>query len=221
MSWQVAIVLDEVTEVDVLLGMMPVWAQTTPERKAASKQLWCDWDALWSPEPSLTLFTTPLGSPLEKLIDDIPTVELHYSDLACVRIFGLQDNETLRRSLAELGYLPTTRSAYPGIGFARPAESLANLSEVILDARNWHSWDDFYADFFAAVGAPEWHGRNFNALIDSIGTGRINKIEVPYRIVIRNVSANSEISKMVVADFSHLILRLQGEGCPVSLTVDD
>jgi len=50
----------------------------------------------------------------------------------------------------------------------------------------------------SALGAPEWHGRNFNALIDSMIRGGINKIEAPYTLRIRGLSrAPAEVRKMV------------------------
>jgi len=58
---------------------------------------------------------------------------------------------------------------------------------LILDAANWKNPDDVYDSFFAAVGAPSWHGRNFDALRDSIAGGDINQIEVPYRLVFQNL----------------------------------
>jgi RNAse (barnase) inhibitor barstar len=67
-----------------------------------------------------------------------------------------------------------------------------------LDASPWKDVDDFYNAFIKAVGAQEWHGRNFDALNDSIAHGRINEIEVPYRIVIRNIpSRNDEIGLLL------------------------
>lgn len=41
------------------------------------------------------------------------------------------------------------------------------------------TWDDIYDSFFRAVGAPDGHGRNFNALAASIAKGSINAVEVP------------------------------------------
>jgi hypothetical protein len=64
--------------------------------------------------------------------------------------------------------------------------SEAPLAELIMDAAGCQTRDEFYDLFFGAVGAPDWHGRNFNALRDSIATGQINRIEVPYRLVIAN-----------------------------------
>ncbi|MGI9105804.1 MAG: barstar family protein [Pyrinomonadaceae bacterium] len=77
--------------------------------------------------------------------------------------------------------------------------------------------DDFYDAFFQAVGAPDWHGRNLNALNDSIGTGDINKIEVPYIVRIKCVASMSLEACQMVEDFSELIARLKNEGVEVNL----
>ena len=60
------------------------------------------------------------------------------------------------------------------------------MKELTLNGAEWRTRDDVYDNFFQAVGAPDWHGRNFNALRDSITTGSINAVEVPYRVVIQN-----------------------------------
>jgi len=49
----------------------------------------------------------------------------------------------------------------------------------MLDGSTWNTRDHVYAAFFAAVGAPSWHGRNLDARNDSIATGQINQIELP------------------------------------------
>jgi RNAse (barnase) inhibitor barstar len=56
---------------------------------------------------------------------------------------------------------------------------------IELDARNWRTELDFYNALLAALGAPAWHGRNLNALIDSMIYGGINAVEPPYSIRIR------------------------------------
>ena len=54
------------------------------------------------------------------------------------------------------------------------------MKDIILDSARWSTKDDVYDAFFRAVGAPEWHGRNFDALRDSIARGLINQVECPY-----------------------------------------
>jgi len=87
-------------------------------------------------------------------------------------------------------------------------------------ASGWRTSDDFYDSFFRAVGAPSWHGRNFDALRDSIGAGEINQIEVPYRIVIRGLSCASTDARTVAMDFEHLVQRLAQDGCPVEIVLE-
>jgi RNAse (barnase) inhibitor barstar len=94
------------------------------------------------------------------------------------------------------------------------------MKELILDGSGWNKPDDLYDAFFHAVGAPPWHGRNFNALIDSIGTGQINAIEVPYRIVIRNYDRIGSGAMKATADFVSLIEELMVRSCPVEIRTE-
>jgi RNAse (barnase) inhibitor barstar len=94
------------------------------------------------------------------------------------------------------------------------------VKELILDGATWKSPDDVYDSFFRAVGAPSWHGRNFNALIDSIATGSINEVEVPYRLVIRNYGAIGAGARKMAGDFVDLMQHLAAEGCPVEIQVE-
>jgi RNAse (barnase) inhibitor barstar len=95
------------------------------------------------------------------------------------------------------------------------------MRDLILNAANWNTGDDVYDAFFAAVGAPDWHGRNFDALNDSIATGDINRIEVPYRLVIQNYDRIGEDAKKMANDFIDLIRELAAEGTPIAITVED
>jgi RNAse (barnase) inhibitor barstar len=81
------------------------------------------------------------------------------------------------------------------------------MKELILNGAEWSTRDDVYDSFFRAVGAPDWHGRNFDALRDSIAVGSINAVEVPYRLVIKNYNK-------IAPD---LIRELATEGCPVEI----
>ncbi len=56
---------------------------------------------------------------------------------------------------------------------------------------NWQEVDSvegFYNKFLPQVEAPNWHGRNLDALRDSLVTGDINAIEPPYCIVNTGIS---------------------------------
>lgn len=94
------------------------------------------------------------------------------------------------------------------------------MKELILDGATWKCPDDIYDSFFRAVGAPSWHGRNLDALNDSIATGSINEIEVPYRLVIRNYGAIEAGARKMAGDFVDLIRELAAKGCSVEISVE-
>ena len=77
----------------------------------------------------------------------------------------------------------------------RPAK---RLREIELAASNWATVRDFYDALLFALGAPPWHGRNINALIDSMVHGGINKVEPPYAIRIHGLDrAPKEVREVV------------------------
>jgi len=94
------------------------------------------------------------------------------------------------------------------------------MRELILDASEWRTKDDVYDAFFAAVGAPKWHGRNLDALNDSIGTGQINDIEVPYRVVITNYGKISGAALRMTDLLAELLQELGARGVPVEVRVE-
>jgi RNAse (barnase) inhibitor barstar len=98
-------------------------------------------------------------------------------------------------------------------------EAIFAMRELLLDARRWRTPDDVYDAFFQAVGAPDWHGRNFNALNDSIATGSINQIEVPYRLVVLNYQEVARDAIPIAENFFSLIRELKAKGVPVAVEV--
>lgn len=219
MTWQVAVVVDAETEVEPLLGMMPVWATSTPTRKAAAPELWKKWNDLWIDDPALTLWSAPWGDDvLAKLEEEVPTIEIHHPGLACMRLFGMPLTDPLAEVMAAHGFHLVSGAGFPGIGFAKSIETLRDVPVLTLDAADWNTHDDFYSAFFRVVGAPEWHGLNFNALIDSIQTGRINSIEVPYKIVVMNSAKAASAAQTILSEFAQLVDEMQSNGCPISLT---
>jgi RNAse (barnase) inhibitor barstar len=95
------------------------------------------------------------------------------------------------------------------------------MREIVMDGGKWAAADDVYNTFFQAVGAPSWHGHNFNALRDSISVGRINEIEVPYLIRIRNYASIGPEAKSMARDFVELIKELHQSSCPVDVEIED
>jgi RNAse (barnase) inhibitor barstar len=74
--------------------------------------------------------------------------------------------------------------------------------------------------FFRAVGAPDWHGRNLDALADSISGSSINQVEVPYRLVIKSYDKVGSAAKPMTDSFIALIQELAVKGCPVEIDVE-
>ncbi len=50
----------------------------------------------------------------------------------------------------------------------------------------WQSIGDFYNSILPELQAPERHGANLNALVESMVWGGINKLDPPYKVEILN-----------------------------------
>ncbi|MGA7913996.1 MAG: barstar family protein [Candidatus Acidiferrales bacterium] len=95
------------------------------------------------------------------------------------------------------------------------------MKELLVDGRQWNNLDDVYDSFFQAVGAPSWHGGNFNALRDSIATGQINRIELPYCVVIQNYDLIGEGAREMATDFVDLLRELKAGGSEVDVRTEN
>jgi len=94
------------------------------------------------------------------------------------------------------------------------------MRNLVLNGTNWKTKNDFYDAFFKAVGAPSWHGRNFNALRDSIITGQVNEVELPYTIYISGVDKMPLEVRGIVNDFCSLIKEFHSEGHDVDIVCE-
>lgn len=228
MAWQVAIVFDQgesqetlQTNLYILLGQMPVWAVARYERVPGAAELRKQWDSCWFPEPGLTVALPGCGEDrIAEAINLIPTIQEHHCRMTAVRLFGIEASRALTESFANLGFCPISGTTWDGIGFARPLSEIENVPVIQFNASDWKTESDFFNAFLSAVGAPDWHGRNFNALHDSIGAGGINKLEVPYRMVVQNLNLATAEVREFMTDFADLIKGLQTNGCPVGIEVE-
>lgn len=224
MAWKVAVVLDEVystRDLGMLVHQMPVWAVTTVERQTAATSIRKSAGDLWAPEPTLTLFSPGSATDKEETcLDVLGTVLEHHPGTALLDLIGISASEKLSESLQTAGFQPAESQSHEGLPFRKPISTLENVKDLTLDAQNWRTADDLYVSFCEAVGAPAWHGRNFDALRDSIVTGKINQIEVPYRIHIQNYARMSRAARHLADPVINLIQRFERGGCPVSVLVD-
>jgi hypothetical protein len=81
--------------------------------------------------------------------------------------------------------------------------------------------EDFYDAFLRAVGAPSWHGHNFNALRDSIAVCDINAVSLPYDIVVHGTSRMSVSALAIGRPFRELIEDLRSAGTRVSIELQE
>jgi RNAse (barnase) inhibitor barstar len=77
------------------------------------------------------------------------------------------------------------------------------MKDIVLDASAWRDRDDFYDALLPALGAPDWHGRNLDALNDSIGGDDISAVRLPFRIKITNAASRSSKVSIQVCRFDH------------------
>ena len=98
--------------------------------------------------------------------------------------------------------MPSEDGAAP----AAAAVAGAPPPEILLDGRLWQSRADFFAAFFPAVQAPDWHGHNLDALNDSVCNGGINGLD-NYTLVIR-APAGGQWPNEAMSDFMGIVKQI-------------
>ncbi len=195
MAWEIGFISDPTCDesiVNTLVRYMPIWmVDSSINQRTASvaRQLAGE---MWHPEAACTTFKVKNWEDREyNCLSQLDAVDLHHPDMAKLSFVGVEDSGTLRTGLKEFGFIPANATWPDTIAFRRPITTLKSISTLKLDAYGWKNSDDVYESLFAVLGSPVWHGKNFNALHDSIVTGGINTVEVPYSLSIRNVKATS------------------------------
>ena len=85
----------------------------------------------------------------------------------------------------------------------------------------WQSADDFYRAYFEAIGAPEWHGRNLDALWDSLTGGGINQRNPPLCIRILGLAQMGTDARRITEGFGALVADARSEGYKVELELKE
>ncbi len=98
---------------------------------------------------------------------------------------------------------------------------------IELDAKEWKSVLDFYNALFGAIGAPEWHGKSPDALVDSMIWGWINAVEPPYTVRISGLSTapkevrdGVELAKEILARGRNYRKRHNGDDAEVEIEIE-
>lgn len=92
------------------------------------------------------------------------------------------------------------------------------MTTIQLDAAGWCSALDFYDALLAGLLAPDWHGRNIDALINSMIVGAINKVEAPYRVAITGLQSATREAR---EELTVAMEALAEEGAMCSTTTDE
>jgi RNAse (barnase) inhibitor barstar len=93
------------------------------------------------------------------------------------------------------------------------------MRTITLDGSAWRTGGDFYDAILLALGAPAWHGRNLDALNDTIRGDDINELKLPYEIVIQGYALMGSEATGVVDRFREVVTDLESGGLPVRISV--
>jgi RNAse (barnase) inhibitor barstar len=93
------------------------------------------------------------------------------------------------------------------------------MREIVLDGSNWRSVDDFYAALLPALGAPDSHGRDLDALSDSLRGGELTQVDPPLAITISGIYTMAPDVERLVRSFADLADALATEGTEISVEI--
>lgn len=89
------------------------------------------------------------------------------------------------------------------------------VQEIVLSGECWSKPDDFYNALLLSLGAPDWHGHNFDALWDSMTGEGINRVNPPLLIRINGINQMAPECKALVDRFVVLLSEARTEGIAV------
>ncbi|SEL25689.1 Barstar, RNAse (barnase) inhibitor [Sphingomonas palmae] len=58
------------------------------------------------------------------------------------------------------------------------------VTAITLDAADWQDFRDIYAALLTALGAPDWHGPNLDAVYDALVAGHY-RVALPFVVTVR------------------------------------
>jgi RNAse (barnase) inhibitor barstar len=225
MAWEVAIILApncELSTAATLASYMPIWIADTSSNRPCAAEVRRVAGDLWKPESACTTFDFFAELSAEENLANVgDAVVLHHPNLAKLNLLGIEDTPTVRSHMSQLGFKLARKTWENALTFRRPISMLSNVQHLTLSGKRWCKSDDVYDDLFRTLGSPAWHGKNFNALHDSIVSGQINTVEVPYTLTIREISSAKSDARFFVEELVRLISGFEAEGCPISIQVEE
>ena len=91
------------------------------------------------------------------------------------------------------------------------------MPKVLLDGQSWVSSDDFYEALLAALGAPSWHGRNLDALEETLRSGETNALNPPLDLAISGMESMGGEARTTVHRFNELVSDLRAADIDIRL----
>jgi RNAse (barnase) inhibitor barstar len=92
------------------------------------------------------------------------------------------------------------------------------MRRIELDASGWTEPDDFYDALLPQLGAPNWYGRNLDALEDSIFGGDINAVQPPFHVSIVRTDELSPSMKDFLIRVNDVFADNQGASATISFS---
>ncbi|HEY4942269.1 MAG TPA: barstar family protein [Rhizomicrobium sp.] len=94
------------------------------------------------------------------------------------------------------------------------------VNKIALNGASWISKDDFYNALLPALGAPPFHGRNLDALEETLASDDFNEVRQPLAITIFGADQMSVDARGVVDRFSQLVTDLKADGHKITLALE-
>jgi RNAse (barnase) inhibitor barstar len=94
------------------------------------------------------------------------------------------------------------------------------LREVVIDVSACSSTQDFYSLPLAGLGAPAWHGKNLDALWDTISSDDINDVRAAFTVHFINVQNAQLELKSLVEKIGEIIDEARAESVDVGCLIE-
>jgi RNAse (barnase) inhibitor barstar len=95
------------------------------------------------------------------------------------------------------------------------AQHMPRTNVIELDGSSWQTKEDFYLALLSALGAPEWHGHNLDAMEETLRGGDINRVNPPLSITFFGSQEMGAEAIVTARRFIDLCDDLANDGVPI------
>jgi RNAse (barnase) inhibitor barstar len=89
---------------------------------------------------------------------------------------------------------------------------MTRVAQITLHPTLWKSEEDFFDEVLRNLDAPDWHGKNYDALSDSLVTGQVNGVEPPIKFVIEETQTLPQIAAHALAELESIAAEARSNG---------